>query len=72
MHSSCSVIPYPGVLTFSFGDIKVSYVWFHHVGGLTHAVKFGVATQCLKANKCKGANEQYWANVLLKYVDTTY
>ncbi|KAF9261759.1 Piwi-domain-containing protein [Marasmius fiardii PR-910] len=29
-------------------------------------VKFGVATQCLKAPNCKGANSQYWANVCLK------
>jgi eukaryotic translation initiation factor 2C len=33
-------------------------------------VKCGVATQCLKAFNCKGAKEQYWVNVLLKYVDT--
>ncbi|KJA29601.1 hypothetical protein HYPSUDRAFT_31529 [Hypholoma sublateritium FD-334 SS-4] len=28
--------------------------------------KMGVATQCLKAQKCRGAKPQYWANVMLK------
>ncbi|KAF9032944.1 argonaute-like protein [Panaeolus papilionaceus] len=31
-------------------------------------VNFGVATQCLKAQKCRGAKEQYWNNVMLKFV----
>ncbi|KAL0567403.1 hypothetical protein V5O48_014595 [Marasmius crinis-equi] len=29
-------------------------------------VEMGVATQCLKASKCKRAKPQYWANVALK------
>ncbi|KAG8684639.1 hypothetical protein FRC09_015261, partial [Ceratobasidium sp. 395] len=29
-------------------------------------VQRGVATQCLRSNKCKGANQQYFANVSLK------
>ncbi|PPQ73788.1 hypothetical protein CVT24_007534, partial [Panaeolus cyanescens] len=29
-------------------------------------IEMGVATQCLKAGKCKRAKPQYWANVLLK------
>ncbi|TRM60484.1 Piwi domain-containing protein [Schizophyllum amplum] len=29
-------------------------------------ISMGVATQCLKAQKCAGANIQYWANVCLK------
>jgi len=29
-------------------------------------VQMGVATQCLKANKCNRAKIQYWANVMLK------
>ncbi|ESK90827.1 argonaute-like protein [Moniliophthora roreri MCA 2997] len=29
-------------------------------------VEIGVATQCLKASKCRGAKIQYWANVALK------
>jgi len=28
----------------------------------------GVATQCLKSQKCGRAKIQYWANVMLKYV----
>ena len=30
--------------------------------------QMGVATQCLKANKCNRAKIQYWANVMLKCV----
>ncbi|KAH7334657.1 argonaute-like protein [Rhizoctonia solani] len=33
-----------------------------HFGDVTQ----GIATQCLKSNKCKGAKPQYWANVCLK------
>ncbi|KAF5364873.1 hypothetical protein D9757_013044 [Collybiopsis confluens] len=33
-----------------------------HFGDVTQ----GVVTQCLKAIKCRGAREQYWANVCLK------
>ncbi|KIK63449.1 hypothetical protein GYMLUDRAFT_163093 [Collybiopsis luxurians FD-317 M1] len=33
-----------------------------HFGDITQ----GVVTQCLKAGKCRGAREQYWANVCLK------
>ncbi|CUA66950.1 Protein argonaute-2 [Rhizoctonia solani] len=33
-----------------------------HFGDVTQ----GVATQCLRSNKCKGARSQYWANVCLK------
>ncbi|KAJ7075722.1 argonaute-like protein [Mycena belliarum] len=29
-------------------------------------IKKGVATQCLKSRKCRGAKEQFWANVALK------
>ncbi|PBK70238.1 Piwi-domain-containing protein [Armillaria solidipes] len=29
-------------------------------------IKSGVASQCLKAGKCKDARQQYWANVALK------
>ncbi|KAJ7499943.1 argonaute-like protein [Mycena latifolia] len=29
-------------------------------------VKKGIATQCLKSRKCRGAKEQFWANVALK------
>jgi eukaryotic translation initiation factor 2C len=29
-------------------------------------IMMGVATQCLKSQKCKGAKLQYWANVMLK------
>lgn len=31
----------------------------------------GVATQCLKAQKCRNAKPQYWANVMLKYVSSS-
>ncbi|CAE6418353.1 unnamed protein product [Rhizoctonia solani] len=33
-----------------------------HFGDVTQ----GVATQCLRSNKCRGARSQYWANVCLK------
>ncbi|CAE6417203.1 unnamed protein product [Rhizoctonia solani] len=33
-----------------------------HFGDVTQ----GIATQCLKSNKCRGAKPQYWANVCLK------
>ncbi|CAE6365294.1 unnamed protein product [Rhizoctonia solani] len=33
-----------------------------HFGDVTQ----GVATQCLRSNKCRGAKPQYWANVCLK------
>ena len=55
----------------SFGDIKVGCCSFVMIKMLIRATKYGVATQCLKASKCKGANDQYWANVLLKYVDAS-
>ncbi|KAF8980636.1 argonaute-like protein, partial [Cyathus striatus] len=29
-------------------------------------VRMGIATQCLKGHLCKGAKEQYWANIMLK------
>ena len=29
-------------------------------------IQRGVATQCLRSNKCNRANKQYFANVLLK------
>lgn len=29
----------------------------------------GAATQCVREDKVKGANSQYWCNVLLKYVE---
>lgn len=32
----------------------------------------GVATQCLKSNKCFKAKPQYYANVCLKYVLTLF
>jgi len=38
------------------------YTAVKHFGDVT----MGVATQCLKAFKCKGAKPQYWANVCLK------
>ncbi|TEB08819.1 eukaryotic translation initiation factor 2C [Coprinellus micaceus] len=38
------------------------YTAVKHFGDVTQ----GVATQCLKSNKCARANAQYWANVLLK------
>ncbi|RDB19427.1 Protein argonaute-2 [Hypsizygus marmoreus] len=38
------------------------YTAVKHFGDVTA----GVATQCLKAGKCRGAKIQYWANVCLK------
>ncbi|KAJ7732588.1 argonaute-like protein [Mycena maculata] len=38
------------------------YIIVKHWGDVTK----GVATQCLKAPKCTGANMQFWANVALK------
>ncbi|KAF8162674.1 argonaute-like protein [Crassisporium funariophilum] len=47
------------VLPDGGGDI---YTAVKHFGDIT----MGVATQCLKAMKCRNAKQQYWANVLLK------
>jgi eukaryotic translation initiation factor 2C len=33
-------------------------------------IKTGVATQCLKSQKVRNAKAQYFANVLLKYVNS--
>ncbi|KAF8914444.1 argonaute-like protein [Gymnopilus junonius] len=38
------------------------YTAVKHFGDVT----MGVATQCLKSNKCSRAKPQYWANVMLK------
>ena len=50
---------------FSVGDVKVrrskDYLFIN-----LSILKIGVATQCLKSLKCRGAKPQYWANVCLK------
>ncbi|KAG8695562.1 hypothetical protein FRC11_001404 [Ceratobasidium sp. 423] len=38
------------------------YQAIKHFGDVTQ----GIATQCLKSNKCRGAKPHYWANVCLK------
>lgn len=52
----------------SFGDCVVSQIFleiFIYIQLLNH-IKAGVATQCLKSNKCFRAKQQYYANVCLK------
>ncbi|KAF9527970.1 argonaute-like protein [Crepidotus variabilis] len=43
-------------------DGNIIYTAVKHFGD----VQMGVATQCLKANKCGRAKPQYWGNVMLK------